>query len=115
LRINVELAEEIIRGFLVNELTKVGFHRGIVGMSGGIDSSLSACLSVRALGPENVVGVLMPYRTSHPDSERHARELAAELGIRTYRVDISPMVDPYFEQFPDAATCGAGTRWRASE
>lgn len=110
LKINVDLTDKIICGFLVNELTKVGFRRGIVGMSGGIDSSLSACLAARALGADHVIGVIMPYRTSNPDSERHARLVADQIGIRTYRVDITPMVDPYFEQFPDASDLRRGNK-----
>ncbi len=102
LEIDCQLAERIICQFIREELAKAGFERGVIGMSGGIDSSVTTALAVRALGPENVVGVIMPYKTSSPDSRADAELLAEQLGIKTHVVDITPQIDAYFERFPDA-------------
>lgn len=102
LRIDCELVRRILAGFVRNEIGKFGFKRVVIAMSGGVDSTLSAFIGVDALGPDSVLGVLMPYRTSAPESKRDAEAAAAQLGIETMTVDITPMVDAYFEMFPDA-------------
>jgi NAD+ synthase len=102
LAIDTDLVTDLLVGFLRDEITKVGFSRGVVGVSGGIDSALTAALAVRALGAENVSGVIMPYRTSSPASERDARAVCAALDIEPIVVDISPQIEAYFERFPDA-------------
>ena len=89
------LVERILVAFLRDETGVAGFTKGVLGLSGGIDSAVCAALAVRALGPENVLGVMMPYRTSSPESKTDAELVARSLGIRTELVDISPMVDPY--------------------
>lgn len=91
------LVADYLARFLREELRRFGFSRGILGLSGGIDSAVSAALTARALGPENTLAVLMPYRTSNPDSEAHGRLVAESLGVETRRVDISSMVDGYLE------------------
>lgn len=95
LDIQTELVTDLLVRFVHEELGAFGFSRGILGLSGGVDSAVSAALTARALGPENTLAVLMPYRTSNPDSEAHARLVADALGIETRRVDISAMVDGY--------------------
>ncbi|HXA27161.1 MAG TPA: NAD+ synthase [Candidatus Angelobacter sp.] len=102
LAIDTTLVERILVGFIRDEVRKVGFERVVLGLSGGVDSALSAALAQRALGAENVVPVIMPYRTSSPESEADARTVADSLGIKPEVVDISPQVDAYFDQFPDA-------------
>jgi NAD+ synthase len=102
LAIDTALVERILVGFLREEVRKVGFERVVLGLSGGVDSALSAALAQRALGAENVVPVIMPYKSSSPESEADARIVADSLGIKPEVVDISPQVDAYFGQFPDA-------------
>ncbi len=102
LSIDNEVVRDILVGFVRNEVRKVGFERVVVGLSGGVDSALSAALACLALGPDNVLPVLMPYRTSSPASEADARLVCASLGMTPTVVDISPQVDAYFERFPDA-------------
>jgi len=97
LEINPGLVEEVLVRFLAEEVRKAGFSRGVLGLSGGIDSSVSACLAARALGPENVTGLIMPYRTSNPESAEHAHLIARKLHINHETVDITPMIDAYFE------------------
>jgi NAD+ synthetase len=79
-----------------------GFTKGIVGLSGGVDSSLTAFLAVEALGKENVIGVRMPYKTSSPESLEHAQLVIDKLGIQSLTVDISAAVDGYLAQVGDA-------------
>ncbi len=97
LDIQPELVCDLLVRFLREELHSAGFSRAIVGLSGGVDSAVSASLSARALGAENTLSVLMPYRTSNPESEAHAKLVAEGLGTPTRRIDISKMVDGYVE------------------
>lgn len=103
LGIDCRLVETILTGFVRDEITKFGVSRGVIGMSGGIDSTLSAYIAARALGADNVLGVIMPYATSSPESEGHARLAAEALGIEVRRVEITAQIDAYFRQFPDAS------------
>ena len=64
LSIDSDVVRDILVGFVRNEVRKVGFERVVVGLSGGINSALSAALACAALGAENVLPILMPYRTS---------------------------------------------------
>ena len=90
------IARRIISEFIRGQLRQAGFERALVGLSGGIDSSLVAYLVSEAIGPERLLGVLMPYRTSDPASRADAEEVVGRLGIESLVVDISPMVDAYF-------------------
>jgi len=98
LDIQPELVTDLLVRFLREEVGQAGIARAILGLSGGIDSAVSAALSARAFGPENVLAVLMPYRTSDPRSEADALEVAESLGLPTRRVDISAAVDGYLSQ-----------------
>jgi len=99
LEIDVELARRWLVSFLRDEvLVRRGFKKGVVGLSGGVDSALTGYLAVEALGRENVVGVRMPYRTSSRDSLEHAQVVIDKLGIPSVTVDISAAVDGYIAQ-----------------
>jgi len=102
LDINAELATEILTRFIKEEVNKIGFRHVVVGLSGGVDSSTSAFLAARALGKENVWGIIMPYKSSNPDSARHGEEVMEKTGINSEKVEITPMVDAYLEAYPDA-------------
>ena len=103
LAIDPELARRWLVSFLKDELVvRRGFKKGIVGLSGGVDSSLTAFLAAEALGRENVIGVRMPYRTSSPESTEHAQLVIDKLGITAVTVDISDAVDGYLKQVGDA-------------
>jgi len=95
LDIHAPLVEQLLVQFLREECGSAGFNKAILGISGGIDSAVVAALAVRAFGPKNVLGVMMPYKTSHADSEGHARLLADKLGIATKKVEITAMADGY--------------------
>jgi NAD+ synthetase len=102
LAIDCELARRWLVSFLKDEVVRRrGFTKGIVGLSGGVDSSLTAFLAVEALGRDNVIGVRMPYRTSSPESLEHARLVIDLLGIQSLTIDITPAVDGYFQQVGD--------------
>jgi len=109
-RLECETVRKVLVGFLENEVRKAGFERLIVGLSGGVDSSLAAYLAAQALGPQNVWAVLMPYRTSNPESAAHAALVVEALGIQHLTVNISPMIDAYFEMFPDAEQVRRGNK-----
>jgi len=99
LHIDPELARRWLVSFLKDEVvTRRGFKKGIVGLSGGVDSALTAFLAAEGLGRENVIGVRLPYRTSSPESLEHAQLVIDKLGIPSLTVDISPSVDAYFAQ-----------------
>lgn len=96
LAIDPELTERWLVSFLRDEVTeRRGYAKGLVGLSGGVDSSVTAALATRALGPRNVIGVRMPYRTSSKESLEHAALVAERLGIALVDVDISDAVDAY--------------------
>jgi NAD+ synthase len=101
LEINTNLARQILVGFIRSEIHRAGFSRAVIGLSGGIDSSLSCVLTTEALGPENVLAVRMPYKDSSPDSMDHALMVIEQCGIHEVTVPITEMVDPYFERFPE--------------
>lgn len=87
--------------FVRREVDKAGFQKGVVGLSGGVDSAVVTALGAEALGPSNLLAVLMPYKTSSPDSVRDSQAVAAKLGIQSEFVDISPMVDAYLSRYPE--------------
>ncbi len=102
LAINAELVKGILVGFIRNEVRKVGFERVVIGLSGGVDSSLVATLATDALGRDNVLALLMPYKASDKKSRSDALEVIQQLGIRHLEIDITSQIDAYFEHFPDA-------------
>jgi len=108
LTINTELTQEILTGFIHSEITRAGFGRAVVALSGGIDSALSCWLAAQALGAENVLAVRMPYKTSSADSLAHAQQVIDALGVQSKTIPITEMVDPYLERFPEASQLRRG-------
>jgi len=102
LTINPGLARKILTGFIRSEITRAGFQRAVIGLSGGVDSALSCYLAAEALGPQNVLAVRMPYKTSAPDSLDHAQMVIDNLGVQSLTIPITEMVDPLFARFPEA-------------
>jgi NAD+ synthase len=102
LEINTDLIKRILLGFIHSEIHRAGFSRAVIGLSGGVDSALSCLLTAEALGPENVLAVRMPYKTSSPDSMEHAQLVIDISGVNELTVPITEMVDTYFERFPAA-------------
>jgi NAD+ synthase len=103
LGINPELVTQILCRFIRNEIHRAGFAHAVVGLSGGIDSSTVAYLAVRALGPENVLAVTMPYKTSSEATQRDSRAVIDQLGVCTVEVPITEQIDAYFARIGDAS------------
>lgn len=101
LNIEISVTKLVLTQFVENEITKTGFKRVVLGLSGGIDSALSCYLSALALGPENVLAIQMPYKTSSPDSLAHSQMVIDSLGVKSERVEITPIVDSFCQLSPD--------------
>jgi NAD+ synthase (glutamine-hydrolysing) len=102
LAIDAVLTEEWLVQFVRDEMARRDFHCAVVGVSGGVDSAVTAYLAAKALGPKNVLGVRMPYRTSSKESLEHAQLVIDALGIDSRTIDISAGVDGYLCNEPDA-------------
>ena len=100
MKINAAFVEKVLTRFIRDELARFGFKKGILGLSGGLDSAVCAVLAARALGAKNVLALIMPYGTGFPADIKDAAGLARALGIRTKRIDIAPQVDAYFLRYP---------------
>lgn len=100
LAINTDLATQILTNFIRSEITRAGFKRAVLGLSGGIDSALSCYLAAQALGPANVFAVKMPYKTSSTESLEHAQRVIDALGVASVTIPISEMADPLIERYP---------------
>lgn len=104
LRLDCAAETTRIVAFIRQQMEAAGLRRAVIGLSGGVDSALVAALCAQALGPDLVRAVLLPYRTSNPDSEAHGRLVAEALGLDVQRFDISGMVDAIVAQQPDMSS-----------
>ncbi|MGQ0765047.1 MAG: NAD+ synthase [Gemmatimonadota bacterium] len=102
LEIDCELVERWLIRFLRDEMERRSITKAVIGLSGGVDSAVTAALAVRALGPDDVLAVRLPYRTSSPDSLEHAGLVIEQLGVESRTIDITAAVDGYFCAEPDA-------------
>jgi NAD+ synthase len=96
LAIDTGIARRVTTAFIRAQLGQAGFERAVVGLSGGIDSALVAYLVAEAIGAEQLLCVLMPYRVSAPASRSDAEEVVRRLGCASEVVEITPIVDGYF-------------------
>ncbi len=93
LRIDPEKVSQKLESFIKSSMENLNRNGAIIGLSGGIDSSLTLSLSVAALGSSKVIGLIMPERDSQPDSESDARFHAAKLGVSVEKVDLTPILN----------------------
>ncbi len=100
LKINPAFVEKILTSFIQQELSKFQFKKAILGLSGGLDSSVCAFLATKALSADNVISLIMPYGQAFNQDIADAQEVAQILGIRWQIIDISPMIDAYYSRRP---------------
>jgi len=101
LTINTDVARQILTGFVKSEVSRTGFTRAIINLSGGLDSALSCVLAAEALGPENVLALRLPYRTSSPDSLEHAQLMIDKFQVQSETIEITGMVEPLVHHDPN--------------
>lgn len=106
--INTTLAEEILTAFIKTEIERSGFQRAVIGISGGVDSSLSCSLAASALGPENVLALHMPAGSTPQEATQHAMNVVEQTGVQHKTIDIAPMLEPIFERLPEAGKVRQG-------
>jgi NAD+ synthase len=108
MHLNTKFVRKMLVDFIRDQIHNAGFSKAVIGLSGGVDSTVAAFLSAEALGKENVCAVMMPYTTSNPESKADASSVVGELGIRSEVVDITPMVDPFItaQKIHDNVRCG---------
>jgi len=92
-----------IKDFIKEYVENAGMSKGLLGLSGGVDSSVVAYIAKKALGKDNLIGVLLPYEKSSKDSLKHGKLVAEKLGIKYIIRDISPMVNSYFDEYAPKA------------
>ena len=107
---NSEKTITSIKRFITGKLNLSGLNGYVVGLSGGIDSALATTLAVKAVGKEKILAVLMPYKSSSEDSITDALELIKMLGIEYRKIDISPMINAYFQKIDDDNRIRAGNK-----
>jgi NAD+ synthase len=108
LHLDYSLVESILIAFIRNEIRKFGFKSVVLGLSGGIDSAVVCELAVRALGPEHVLALMMPYRTSSGESLEHARMMVDRLGIEAEVMPVTGVVDAFFAGMEEASRLRRG-------
>lgn len=101
--INARVAAEWLEAFLRDELIeRRGITQAVVGLSGGVDSAVTAYLCARAVGAKNVHAIRMPYKASSRESLYDAQLVVDALGINERTIEITPAVDGYLQFEPDA-------------
>lgn len=105
---NTDIARRILTGFIKSEVTRVGYTRAVINLSGGLDSALSCALTAEALGPENVLALRLPYRTSSPDSLEHAQLMIDKFKVQSKTIEITDMVDPLIALDPEMSNTRKG-------
>jgi NAD+ synthase len=108
LTIDTRKVRGFITDFIRTETSQAGYTRGVINLSGGIDSALACSLAVEALGAENVLALRLPYHSSSPDSLAHAQLVIDTLGIASITLPITSMVEPLFERFPEMSPVRRG-------
>lgn len=101
LTINTDTARQILTSFIHTEITRAGFSKAVINLSGGLDSTLSCFLAAEAMGADNVLALCLPYKSSTAESGTHAKLVIDQLGIQSITTPITSMVDALIECFPD--------------
>ena len=109
-KINAAFVEKVLVAFIRDEFGRCGCGKALLGLSGGLDSAVCAALAARALGPRNVLGLVMPYGGASPQDVKDALAWARRLGIRQRTIDIAPQVDLYFAAHPTTSRVQRGNK-----
>ena len=104
-----DVHNELVK-FLRENFKKAGFSKAVLGLSGGIDSALVAYLLRDTLGKENVLAIMMPYKSSNPDSLNHAKLVVEDLKINAKSIEITDMIDAYFKNEKEASSLRMGNK-----
>ena len=110
LNLNLKEVHNELVEFLRENFKKAGFSKAVLGLSGGIDSALVAYLLRDALGKENVLAIMMPYKSSNPDSLNHAKLVIEDLKINSKTIEITDMIDAYFKNEKEATSLRMGNK-----
>jgi NAD+ synthase len=108
LTINTDVARQILTSFIKSEVTRVGYSRAVINLSGGLDSALACALAVDALGSDNVFALRLPYRTSSPDSLEHAQLIIDQFKVPSETIEITDMVDLLIQRDLDISNTRKG-------
>ena len=108
LTIDTGQVRRVLADFIRSEVSRAGFSRALLGLSGGLDSALACFLAAEALGPQNVLAVCMPYKTSSQESLDHARQVVDATGVQSLTIEITPMVEPLFQLSPEISQLRKG-------
>jgi len=100
MKINPLFTEKILTKFIREELKKFHFEKAVLGLSGGLDSSVAAFLCARAIGAQNVLAIIMPYGKSFQENFSDAKKVVKILKINSKIIDIKPMLDTYYSKYP---------------
>ena len=101
LDIDTKKLKKILVGFIRKYCRKSGFKKVVLGLSGGLDSTVVAYLACQALGRKNVLALILPCKESNPESVKDAKKIANLLGIKSRLIDITPMIEAYYKRYPD--------------
>jgi NAD+ synthase len=91
-RTDPRAAAEVLARALRDEVRRTGFERGVIGLSGGLDSAAALMLAARALGPDRVVAFALPVAGSPPEARAHAEETARAAGVELRVLDLAPVL-----------------------
>lgn len=101
LSINTQQVTKLLSNFIQSEITNAGFSKAVLGLSGGLDSALSCFLAAKAMGPENVLAIRMPYRTSSQDSLDDAQKVIDATGVQNKTIPITGMAEALINRYPE--------------
>ncbi|MBA4380393.1 MAG: NAD(+) synthase, partial [Anaerolinea sp.] len=108
LSINLSLVRKILTEFIRSEISRAGYSRAVVNLSGGLDSAVSCVLAAEALGAQNVLAVRLPYKSSSQDSLEHAQTLIDQFGVQSVTIPITEMVEPLIAREPEMSDVRKG-------
>jgi NAD+ synthase len=109
-KIDAPFVEKILLAFIRDEFGRCGCGKALLGLSGGLDSAVCAALAARALGPGNVLALILPYGRAFPRDVKDAAGWARRLGIRFETIDIAPQIDLYFAAHPATSRVRRGNK-----